>query len=83
MQEELYVAALPEGLVVELPTAKESLSWSDIARIAHDPKDDTLVVHLRSGVSHVIRDRFSGVETATLARELDDLRRRIDFGLPV
>jgi hypothetical protein len=78
--EDHYVAAYVESLVVQLPGQREVVPWDSIARV-RNREDEAVMLELRDGGEVKIDARFADIDGATLARRLEDCRRRASFGL--
>jgi len=80
LREDASLAARTDGVVFERNGKSLHMPWDDIERIELEPPT-TLVFRLRAAEPFVLHERFALVDTAELAKRLEELRRKASFGL--
>jgi MFS family permease len=80
LHEDASLAARTDGVIFERNGKSIHMKWDDIERVEFEP-EVTLIFKRRSDEPFVLHERFATIETAELAKRLEDLRRKASFGL--
>jgi MFS family permease len=80
LREDASLAARNDGVTFERNGKSLHMAWDEIERIELEPPT-TLIFRLRAGEPFLLHERFALIETAELAKRLEELRRKASFGL--
>jgi hypothetical protein len=76
-----YAAALEKGLLLKLDGEERFVAWTEIAGVAWQAAESSLVVRMREGEPLVVAKSFTRATGLEVAQKLDDVRRKAEFNL--
>ncbi|MFW6050279.1 MAG: hypothetical protein ACODAU_03850 [Myxococcota bacterium] len=76
-----YLLVRTDGLLEHVGPSPALHRWDDVERVLHDRADGAIVLRCRDGREVRLTHRYAGIDAATLARRLEDVRRKAVFGL--
>ena len=79
LTEESFLALRTDGLYYTHKKERFFLGWGDLMEA--EAEEGELRLHARDGSEICLRERFSGIELAELAKRIGSVRRRALFGL--
>ena len=79
-RDDAFLAAKSTGVTFERNQKSMDLAWEDLETIVFDPPR-AIVFRRRAGEPFVLHESWSDIATETLAKRLEDLRRKASFDL--
>lgn len=81
LAEEAFVALRSDGLALHKGAVETLIAWDELTAARFDEAQKGIVLERRDKEPLLVTDRFSGIDHATLAKRIDDLRRKASFNL--